>query len=191
MEETEKKVCPKCNADLPKSATFCPECGTALEEPKNKKCPECGKMTPANSKFCIKCGHSMAPTQAESTEPKLKICKVCSSRIKQSAIICPVCKQMADVAPNNDTMTSSASTSATPTASQNPTGGNGFAITGFVLSFFVPLLGLIFSVLGKGKAKDNTGRGLAIAGMVISIVTMAINIIISIYNYSVYGYILL
>lgn len=47
---------------------------------------------------------------------------------------------------------------------------NGMATAGFVLSFFVPLLGIIFSVIGLSKSKDaGKGKGLAIAGIIISI----------------------
>ncbi len=49
---------------------------------------------------------------------------------------------------------------------------SGMAIAGFVLSFFVPILGIIFSAVGMGQTKNAAmkGRGLAIAGLTISIV---------------------
>ena len=47
---------------------------------------------------------------------------------------------------------------------------NSLAITGFILSFFIPLAGLIVSIFGLRKAKEmhNNGKGFAIAGIVIS-----------------------
>lgn len=56
---------------------------------------------------------------------------------------------------------------------------NVLALVGFILSFFVPLAGLICSCLGLKKCKEigNSWRGFAIAGIVISAVAMAINII--------------
>jgi hypothetical protein len=57
-----------------------------------------------------------------------------------------------------------------------PPSHNGMAIAGFVCSFFVPLLGLIFSwiaLAGMGKTGNEEGKGLAIAGLVISIVLMS------------------
>lgn len=47
---------------------------------------------------------------------------------------------------------------------------NALAITGFILSFFIPLAGLIVSIFGLRKAKEmhNNGKGFAIAGIVIS-----------------------
>lgn len=64
---------------------------------------------------------------------------------------------------------------------------NGFAIAGFVLSFFFWLLGLIFSVIGLNKSKimNDSGRGLAIAGIVISIISGVIMILVTIIQYSV------
>lgn len=64
---------------------------------------------------------------------------------------------------------------------------NGFAIAGFVLSFFFWLLGLIFSVIGLNKSKimNGSGRGLAIAGIVISIISGVIMILVTIIQYSV------
>ncbi|MEO8700249.1 MAG: DUF4190 domain-containing protein [Kofleriaceae bacterium] len=53
---------------------------------------------------------------------------------------------------------------------------SGMAITGFVLSFFCGVLGLIFSALGFAEVRKSngkvTGGGLAIAGIVISIVSL-------------------
>jgi hypothetical protein len=49
------------------------------------------------------------------------------------------------------------------------------AVAGFVLSFFVGVLGLIFSIIGLRHSSDpgRGGRGLAIAGIVISALNMA------------------
>ena len=56
------------------------------------------------------------------------------------------------------------------------TRSSGMAITGFVLSFFCGVLGLIFSIIGFRECKKSqgkvTGEGLALAGMVISVLTM-------------------
>ena len=53
----------------------------------------------------------------------------------------------------------------------------GMAIAGFVLSFLVPLLGLIFSwvaLAGMKRTGNEENKGLAVAGMVISIVLMSL-----------------
>ena len=63
---------------------------------------------------------------------------------------------------------------------------NGYAIAGFVLSFFIWILGLIFSVMGYNRSKllGGSGRGLAIAGIVISIVSVVMYFIIIIASVS-------
>lgn len=59
------------------------------------------------------------------------------------------------------------------------------ATAGFILSFFVPLLGLIFSILGLKKVKEtNTGKGLSTAGIIISSIALFI-ILISVIIFSV------
>lgn len=57
---------------------------------------------------------------------------------------------------------------------------NGMAITGFVLSFFCGVLGIVFSAIGlsqTGKDPNQGGRGLAIAGLIISIVSLVISFV--------------
>lgn len=52
---------------------------------------------------------------------------------------------------------------------------NNYAIAGFILSFFIAVLGLIFSIIGLKKSKvTNTGKGLSIAGIIISCIPIAI-----------------
>lgn len=57
---------------------------------------------------------------------------------------------------------------------------NGFAIAGFVLSFFVAILGLIFSAIALKQIGDRGegGKGLAIAGLVLSIVWICVALIL-------------
>lgn len=68
---------------------------------------------------------------------------------------------------------------------QESGGANGFAIVGFIFSFFIPLLGIIFSAIGLGKARqmNGKGRGLAGWGLALSIIGMVVLIIL----YAVYG----
>lgn len=64
---------------------------------------------------------------------------------------------------------------------------NGMATAGFVLSFFVPVLGLIFSIIGLNKAKylNGAGKGLAKAGLILSIIWMVLEVIAIIIYYVV------
>ena len=57
---------------------------------------------------------------------------------------------------------------------------NTFALVGFICSFFVPIVGLVFSILGFNQIKKNPsegGRGLAIAGIIISSILILISIL--------------
>lgn len=54
---------------------------------------------------------------------------------------------------------------------------NGLALAGFICSFFVPVVGVVLSAIGLGKANrsaSKNGKGFAIAGLAISIVFLAI-----------------
>ena len=89
-------------------------------------------------------------------------CNNCGSQIDDKAVVCPHC---------------GAATQNLNVTTQNKS--NGFAIAGFVLSFFFALLGLIFSIIGLNKAKTiGSGKGLAIAGLVISLVWIVLVIIL-------------
>ena len=50
---------------------------------------------------------------------------------------------------------------------------NGMAISGFVCSFFIPLLGWIFGGIGLSKSKklDGKGKGFSVAALIISTIT--------------------
>ena len=55
-------ICLKCNAHVPATSKFCPECGTSLTPPSAAimKCPKCGHSIPVSSKFCSECGEKFA-----------------------------------------------------------------------------------------------------------------------------------
>lgn len=105
-------------------------------------------------------------------------CKNCGKQIDDKAVICPHCGVATDEYALN----------AQPAVQTTKT--NGFAIAGFVLSLIgislgyytfdlVPLLGLIFSIIGLVKSKTyGSGKGLSIAGLVISIVMFVIWLIL-------------
>lgn len=52
---------------------------------------------------------------------------------------------------------------------------NIMSIIGFVLSFFIPIAGLVCSIIGLKQcgSEDEDGRGFAIAGIVISAIEIA------------------
>ena len=57
---------------------------------------------------------------------------------------------------------------------------NTFALVGFILSFFAPLVGIVLSIIGlsDSKKKNEGGQGLAVAGIIISIVRLLLGILV-------------
>ncbi len=56
-------VCPNCQAHIPSTSKFCPNCGQSLSsvqtQPTNvpvRKCPKCDTVVPAGAGFCQSCG---------------------------------------------------------------------------------------------------------------------------------------
>ncbi len=94
-------------------------------------------------------------------------CRKCGKQIDDEAIMCPYCGEFTDAFELSR-------------ENQRQERTNGMAIAGFVLSFFIFILGIVFSAIGYVKSKEcNSGRGLAIAGLVIS-VTMTVLCIIEV-----------
>jgi membrane protease subunit (stomatin/prohibitin family) len=54
-------ICPSCNAHIPATSKFCPECGTKIAAPSDttKNCPKCGRSVLATAKFCPECGQKL------------------------------------------------------------------------------------------------------------------------------------
>lgn len=83
----------------------------------------------------------------------------CGSTILDEAVICPHCGCAQGTQKREET--------------------NGMAIAGFVCSFLIPLLGLIFGAIGLKTANNiGNGRGLSIAAIVISILSISVYFII-------------
>lgn len=59
-------------------------------------------------------------------------------------------------------------------------GNNTFAILGLIFAFIIPLLGLVFSIIGLSKAKKlgGKGKGPAIAGLILSVLIIVVVIVI-------------
>jgi membrane protease subunit (stomatin/prohibitin family) len=56
-------VCPNCNAQIPSTSKFCPNCGKSISamttqpsQVPSQKCPKCGEILPTGAKFCHNCG---------------------------------------------------------------------------------------------------------------------------------------
>ena len=102
-------------------------------------------------------------------------CKNCGKEINDNAYVCPNC----------GVKTESALADNSSAAKKT----NVLAIVGFVLSFFIPIAGLICSILGMKKASEfgGKGHGLALAGVIISAVSMAIILIVVIIEVALIG----
>lgn len=93
-------------------------------------------------------------------------CRNCGKEVDDKAYVCPYCgvivgKNGAETQPKNDS--------------------NILAVIGFVLSFVIPLAGLICSILGYNKSK-NEGlpyKNLAFAGIIISTAVMVLSVVVT------------
>jgi membrane protease subunit (stomatin/prohibitin family) len=53
-------ICPNCNARIPATSKFCPDCGTTIAAPTGTtNCPKCGHPVLNTAKFCPECGNNM------------------------------------------------------------------------------------------------------------------------------------
>ena len=116
-------------------------------------------------------------------------CPKCGKEIKDDSKFCPFCgAEIKDPHDEHETVEGSVvnhdSHPYVNDGSQNSTEGSAvdnsftFCVLGFVLAFFVPVLGLIFSAIALNKlGKSNSSRGklLAIFGLVISIIMIIIH----------------
>lgn len=73
----------KCNAQVPATSKFCPECGKPVVAP-TSKCPGCKADVAAGAKFCGNCGirlgsHACPKCNAE-VAPTAKFCGICGNK---------------------------------------------------------------------------------------------------------------
>ncbi len=90
-------------------------------------------------------------------------CTNCGKEIDSNAYVCPHCgvqlhKEEPRVKPNNT-----------------------LAIVGFVLSFFIPIAGLICSIIAYNKSKEinDVGKSFSLAGIIISAVILSISVLLA------------
>lgn len=97
-------------------------------------------------------------------------CNKCGNQIDDNAVVCPNCGNP----------TNAQGVQVVVQQTQAPKQTNGCAIAGLVLAFFMPLIGLILSIVGLAKVKScgGEGKGLAIAGLVLSILFIVLYIVI-------------
>lgn len=123
------------------------------------------------SNFCTNCGNVL--------NDNVTICPKCGMQITQSN----GANQMNNMntIPSMDTTNTMNNMNAVPSTNKT----NGIAIAGLILSFIIPIIGLVLSIIGLKKSKEiNNGRGLSIAGIIISAIFTVISIIIIVLMFS-------
>ena len=94
-------------------------------------------------------------------------CKNCGKEIDNNAYVCPNCGVLVKSAPTEVVAKKESNTK---------------ALIGFILSFFVPVVGLILGIMGlkaSGEMKGE-GKGMSIAAIIISAVGIVCSIIFTI-----------
>jgi len=141
-------------------------------------CINCGKEVNDNATSCPYCGKIIDRGPIAEYDPYAED----MTTTEESVVIETATAQVetqSSVSEKQAIEINSASTQATA-PQQSATGtANGFAIAGFVCSFFVPILGIIFGAIGMAKAKKMNGKGFgfSIAALAISISFIVINIL--------------
>lgn len=120
-------------------------------------CPACGSQIDGDSKFCTTCGYSLEVQNNNQMN-----------------------NQGANTANNNAPQNNYDINQNFTTSAGIKEYTNGMAITGLVISIAslilccgsISIIGLVFSIIGLNKAKQNNGngKGLAIAGLIINII---------------------
>lgn len=150
-------ICKNCNSQIQDDSVVCPICGAPVEG---------ASLHEESDEF--KEYRSGNPNVGASNAV---FCSNCGARLPQSAVVCPYC----------GTPTMRTYYQAPGYTPQKAEKSNDLAIAGFILSFFLPLVGLILSAIGLAKSKkpefNGNGRGLAIAGVVLSSVFIVIAIL--------------
>lgn len=87
--------CPKCGAEMDKSAMFCISCGTRLVPEDSILCPVCSGVLPFGALFCTNCGTKISEKVTEKsdqsgigTSPK---CSSCGATLSENDVFCVNC----------------------------------------------------------------------------------------------------
>ena len=140
---------------------LCKYCGNELEEGA-KFCPACGKPQDQPQAHPIPGIGSQSQPQAQ-PQPQAQFQPNPGAYQQQNQGPRPI--------PTNN-----------PYQQYNKNKTNSMAVAGFILAFFVPLVGLILSIMGYQQIQKSgeKGRGLALAGIIISAVWMVLSVIINV-----------
>lgn len=148
--------CKYCGKEVDGDIAVCLEC----QENHKGFCPYCGNATKTSSRFCEHCDAFLGNTQTpkKTSAPKktmatTKKCVNCRSDIPASSFYCPVCGRMAN-------------TISPPTY---PTSNQGSFLTGFLLVFFLGVIGLIIAYCSR---QEDTKRGAKVTFLVCFLIVL-------------------
>lgn len=128
-------------------------------------CRHCGKEIDDKAVICVHCGLMVDPVSKHVNEvPSAKFCKNCGKELPPAAVICSNCGVAVGEIVSN-----------APKKKLNT-----FGLTGFILSIcsiwggalfgILPIIALVFSIIGMTKNKKCRLNGFSIAGLTISII---------------------
>ena len=122
----------------------------------------------------------------------MNYCTNCGEKVEEYYNVCPRCgaslKNNNFVSEDNQYRRSNSYSSTSDInndkrkSSEGESSSDTFAIVGFVLTFFIPIVGLIFSISGLKSTKN---KGFAIAGVILNSIIVLFTVIIILFYISI------
>ena len=122
----------------------------------------------------------------------MNYCTNCGEKVEEYYNVCPRCgtslKNNKSVSEDNQYRRSNSYSSTSDInndkrkSSEGESSSDTFAIVGFVLTFFIPIVGLIFSISGMKSTKN---KGFAIAGVILNSIIVLFTVIIILFYISI------
>ena len=123
----------------------------------------------------------------------MNYCTNCGEKVEEYYNVCPRCgtslKNNKFVSEDNQYRRSNSYSSTSEInddkrkSSEGESSFDTFAIVGFVLTFFIPIVGLIFSISGLKSTKN---KGFAIAGVILNSIIVLFTVIIILFYISIF-----
>ena len=123
----------------------------------------------------------------------MNYCTNCGEKVEEYYNVCPRCgtslKNNKFVSEDNQYRRSNSYSSTSEInndkrkSSEGESSSDTFAIVGFILTFFIPIVGLIFSISGLKSTKN---KGFAIAGVILNSIIVLFTVIIILFYISIF-----
>ena len=123
----------------------------------------------------------------------MNYCTNCGEKVEEYYNVCPRCgtslKNNKFVSEDNQYRRSNSYSSTSEInddkrkSSEGESSSDTFAIVGFILTFFIPIVGLIFSISGMKSTKN---KGFAIAGVILNSIIVLFTVIIILFYISIF-----